>query len=326
MNSHIALIILTLTMLHACANNTGKTTTTTATTEQQTATIPTFDPDTAYQYIQQQTNYGPRVPNTTAHKNCGDYLIAQLQQHGATTYVQEATLRAYNGTQLQARNIIASYNPGNPQRILLFAHWDTRPYADREPDTQQQQQPIDGADDGASGVAVLLEIARQINQQPPRPGIDIILFDAEDYGPLSSLNDPDHTTWCLGSQFWARNPHKTNYRAQYGILLDLVGAKNATFLHEYTSTQSAPELLEKIWNIARDLGYGKYFINQPGGNLIDDHQPVIAGRKIPCINIINYDTDFPAHWHTHNDNISIIHRETLKAVGQTVLQFIYTLP
>ena len=317
-------------MLHACAHNTNNKATNTATTTQQAATTPTFNPDTAYQYILQQTSYGPRVPNTEAHKNCGDYLIAQLQQHGATTHVQEATLKAYNGTQLQARNIIASYNADNPQRFLLFAHWDTRPYADRDPNSQAQQQPIDGADDGASGAAVLLEIARQINQQPPRPGVDIILFDAEDYGPPSNHNNNDPNTWCLGSQFWARNPHKPNYRAQYGILLDLVGARNATFLREYTSTQSAPELLDKVWSIARDLGYGKYFINQSGGNIIDDHQYVIAGRKIPCINIINYDTNttegFPTHWHTHDDNIDVIHRETLKAVGQTVLQFIYTLP
>jgi hypothetical protein len=321
-------LLISLIMLHACHNNNKHPS---ATISTQSIDIPTFNSDTAYYHIQQQTNYGPRVPNTPAHKSCGDYLITQLKQYGASIHTQEATLTAYNGTQLQARNIIATYNPNNPQRILLFAHWDTRPYADRDSNAHTQLQPIDGADDGASGTAVLLEIARQINQQAPRPGIDIILFDAEDYGPPSNQEHSSKLeSWCLGSQFWARNPHKPNYRAQYGILLDLVGAQNATFLREYTSEQNAPQLLDKIWNIARELGYGKYFINQPGGDIIDDHKYVIAGRKIPCINIINYDTKtnegFPTHWHTHNDNINIIQRETLKAVGQTILQFIYTLP
>ncbi|GHV48084.1 glutamine cyclotransferase [Bacteroidia bacterium] len=294
----------------------------------QAVRTPAFNEDSAYLYISKQVGFGPRVPNSPAHKACGDYLIGELTRFGAQLFVQEMSLTAYNGDKLAARNIIGSFNPANPKRILLFAHWDSRPYADRETDPAQQHRPIDGADDGGSGVGVLLEIARLIGSQSPQTGIDIIFFDAEDYGTPEFVKDnPKQDVWCLGTQFWAKNPHTPNYNARFGILLDMVGARNATFLKEYTSVKNASPVVEKVWNTARDLGYGRYFINDNGGSVIDDHLYVIAGRRIPCIDIINYDTNntngFANHWHTHNDNMNIINKETLKAVGQTVLEVIY---
>ena len=186
---------------------------------------------------------------------------------------------------------------------------------------------MDGADDSGSGVGALLEIARQIGQKAPGIGIDIIFFDAEDYGTPEFVTDYTPDSWCLGTQFWAKNPHVPNYTAEYGILLDMVGGKNATFFKEQQSLRAAAPIVEMVWSAARDLGYGKYFINAAGGAITDDHQYVISGRNIPSIDIINYDpeskTGFASYWHTQKDNMENIDRETLKAAGQTVLEVIY---
>lgn len=299
--------------------------------EKVTASVPAtpaFDADSAYAYVERQVAFGPRVPNTEAHKACGDYLASELRRFGAKVYEQEAVLTAYDQTALKARNIIGSYNPESDKRILLFAHWDSRPYSDHDPDPANHRKPLDGADDGASGVGVLLEIARQLGVKNPEAGVDIIFFDAEDYGTPEFADEYTPDSWCLGSQFWARNPHVPAYRADFGILLDMVGAKNATFFKERLSVSKAGNVVEKVWNIARDLGYGKYFIQANGIAVTDDHEYVMKGRNIPCIDIINNDPDksdhgFGWYWHTQQDNMDNIDRETLGAVGRTVLEVIY---
>ena len=289
--------------------------------------VPAFDADSAWVFVENQVKFGPRVPNSEAHVACGNYLTSELKRFGAQVYEQEATLTAYNGTQLKAKNIIGSYNPENSKRVLLFAHWDSRPYADHDKDPANHKKPIDGADDGASGVGVLLEMARQFSIKSPTIGIDIIFFDAEDYGTPEFVKEYKENTWCLGAQFWAKNPHVKGYKADFGILLDMVGAKNASFFKEATSMRYAPQIVEEVWSTARDLGYGKFFINAEGGAITDDHQYVILGRNIPCIDIIYTDPEsdngFGPHWHTQNDTMDNIDRETLKAVGQTVLQVVY---
>ena len=289
--------------------------------------VPAFDADSAWVFVENQVKFGPRVPNSEAHVACGNYLASELKRFGAQVYEQEATLTAYNGTQLKAKNIIGSYNPENSKRVLLFAHWDSRPYADHDKDPANHKKPIDGADDGASGVGVLLEMARQFSIKSPAIGIDIIFFDAEDYGTPEFVKEYKENTWCLGAQFWAKNPHVKGYKADFGILLDMVGAKNASFFKEATSMRYAPQIVEEVWSTARDLGYGKFFINAEGGAITDDHQYVILGRNIPCIDIIYTDPEsdngFGPHWHTQNNTMDNIDRETLKAVGQTVLQVVY---
>jgi Zn-dependent M28 family amino/carboxypeptidase len=289
--------------------------------------VPVFDADSAYSYVAKQVAFGPRVPNTSAHRACADYLASGLKRYGAELYVQEAVLTAYNGEKLQARNIIGVFNPESQKRILLFAHWDSRPYSDYDPDEANHQKPLDGADDGASGVSVLLEIARQIGLNNLHTGIDIIFFDAEDYGIPEFLKTYKPDTWCLGSQFWAKNPHVSGYKADFGILLDMVGHKDATFYKEGYSVSYAAPVVEKVWSTARNLGYGKYFIQAKGGTITDDHEYVIKGRNIPCIDIIHLKPDTPhgfgMHWHTQHDTMNQIDRKVLKAVGQTVLEVIY---
>lgn len=289
---------------------------------------PDFNADSAYHYVDRQVAFGPRMPNTAEHVACGDYLVNELKRFGADVYEQKMTLSIYDGTKLNARNIIGSYNKEKEKRVLLFAHWDTRPFSDKDADPANHRKPILGANDGASGVGVLLEVARQIQAQSPNIGVDIIFFDAEDWGyPDFMDNEPNGEWWCLGSQYWAKNPHIPDYKAKYGILLDMVGAPNAKFAKELFSKQYAGDVVEKVWGVARLLNYGSYFVNKNGGSIMDDHVPVIRDRKIPSIDIIQYDettdTGFGAYWHTQKDDMTNISKETLKAVGQTVLETIY---
>jgi Zn-dependent M28 family amino/carboxypeptidase len=289
--------------------------------------VPAFSADSAYLYIERQVTYGPRVPNTLAHRNCAAYLVHQLELHGAVVTEQHFQARAFDGTILNAVNIIGSYIPDAPKRILLFAHWDTRPWSDHDPDPANYNVPVTGANDGASGVGVLLEIARQLARQTPSVGVDIIFFDAEDYGAPEGYRGNEQHSWALGSQYWGRNPHIKGYKAAYGILLDMVGATGATFYKEQISTYYAPDIVQKVWNTARHLGFQHFFIDKPGGSITDDHLYVNRLAGIPSINIIHYDPNsqngFFEHWHTVNDTMENIDRETLHAVGTTLMHIIY---
>lgn len=289
---------------------------------------PEFIADSAYQYIADQVAFGTRVPESEQHKLCGDYLVSKLQDFGAKVYQQNFQMKAFTGKMINGRNIIGSYNPDAKKRILLFAHYDTRPFADSDNDKSKQNQAILGANDGASGVGVLLEIARQIGQKQPEKGIDIIFFDIEDYGPPSfNTNNPDGEWWCLGSQYWSKTPHTPNYKADFGILLDMVGSPKATFYKEFYSNYYAPQVLENVWKTGRQLGFKDYFKGDKVGALVDDHLYVNQIRNIPSIDIIDLDKgndySFRHYWHTHKDNMDNIDKETLKAVGQTVLEVIY---
>ncbi len=291
---------------------------------------PVFNQDSAYIFVKEQVDFGPRVPNTEAHDKCAEYLSEKLKQFGAEVIVQEAELSAFDNTLLHAKNIIGQYKPEIKDRVLLFAHWDSRPFADHSSDVSRQNEPILGANDGGSGVGVLLEIARQLEKNTLPFGVDIIFFDAEDYGTPDHIEvkneKPD--TWCLGSQYWGKNPHVENYYARFGILLDMVGASNATFYREMNSKYFAPRILKKVWKTAHKLGYGNYFVFQDGGGITDDHVYVNKHLSIPCVDIIQYepnsDSSFGSYWHTHDDNMDVIDKNTLKAVGQTVLEFIYS--
>ncbi len=311
----------------ACGKN-GSSPQTKAVAAKKAIEIPEFNADSAYAYTAAQVAFGPRVPNTKAHETCGNYLSAKLKEFGAQVFEQDMDLETYNGIRLKAKNIIGSFQPENKNRVLLFAHWDTRPFSDQDADPKNYHTPIDGANDGAGSCAALLEIARQIGQKQPAIGIDIIFFDAEDWGvPSFDTTAGSASGYCLGSDFWAKNPHKPNYTARYGILLDMVSAPDARFYKEHLSKQSAPHVIRKVWEAAQIIGYGQYFVDAGIGQIEDDHAHVIQGRKIPCIDIIHYepnsDHGFGSYWHTQKDNMDQVSRETLKAVGQTVLYVIY---
>ena len=320
------LCLLTVAAI-SCGN--GKKAEQTKEVEKEIVKAPEFNADSAYLYVEEQVKFGPRVPNTQAHKDCGEYIAQKLTSFGAKVYNQYADLTAWDGTLLKARNIIGAYKPESKKRVLLCAHWDTRPYADNDPNEKNYHTPILGANDGASGVGVLLEIARQIQQSSPELGIDIVLFDAEDYGtPSFHKGRYQEHDWCLGSQYWGRFPHVQNYNARFGILLDMVGGKEATFYYEGYSARNAHKQMKKIWKKANEIGYGNYFIREEGGEVTDDHVYVHTIGRIPCVDIINYDVrsqraSFGDFWHTLDDNMEVIDRNTLKAVGQTVMEVIY---
>ena len=288
--------------------------------------VPIFNPDSAYYFVEKQVSFGPRVISSNPWKNCAIWLEKKFKTYTPNVLVQEAPITTYDGKKHTLKNIIASFSPEKNNRIALFAHWDSRHIADH--DTKNQDAPILGANDGGSGVGVLLELARQFSIKNPNIGVDIILFDAEDYGqPEDSKFPIMQDSWCLGSQYWSKNLHKPNYYARYGILLDMVGAKNATFRKEEISSYYAPNILEKVWRKANQLGYGNHFVFENAKQIVDDHLYVNQITGIPTIDIIEYDpateSNFNKHWHTHKDDMDNIDKNTLNAVGQTLLEVIY---
>lgn len=307
----------------ACQSDGG--TTTAPPSQDKTISVPKFERDSAFYFVEKQVSFGPRVPNSAAHQACKQWLVSQLESYGAKVIQQNFTAEAYTGDVLDGTNIIAQYNPQTSKRILLAAHWDSRPFADSPLSEERKEEAILGADDGGSGVAVLLEVARLLQKQPVDMGVDIILFDVEDYGD-SENHTPD--SYGLGSQYWAKNIHVSGQqRPRYGILLDMVGSKNARFPKEYYSTQFAPELIDKVWKLAQNMGYSNYFVDDPSGGIMDDHYYVNTIARIPMIDIINRQEDtqtgFGEYWHTHDDDMDIIDKRTLRAVGKVVLEVIY---
>lgn len=293
---------------------------------------PNFNADSAYAFTQAQCDFGPRDMNSKGHEECGAWIVAKFKGYGCKVTTQEADLKGYDGTTLKSTNIMAQYNPGATTRILLCAHWDSRPWADNDPDSANWHKPILAANDAASGVAVLLEIARllQKNALPSGFGVDFVCFDAEDWGtPQWEANqDASGDSWALGAQHFAANLPQ-GYEARYGILLDMVGGMNAKFYKEGISNQYAPEIVKKVWRAARQAGFGSYFPRQEGGMITDDHIPLNQKAGIPTIDIIPYYPDcqqssFGPTWHTLADNMDNIDRNTLKAVGQTVIQVLFT--
>lgn len=314
-----------LTALAGCKNNaTGTTGNETAATE---LTPVKFNADSAYANVVAQCDFGARVPNSEAHRRCGDYLVARFKALGLDVEEQKATFTGWDKNELQGRNIIASYRPEADARIILAAHWDSRPWADKAFNANDRTKPVPGANDGGSGVGVLLEIARNLAAKQPSIGVDIAFFDAEDYGKYEGFED-NSDTWCLGSQYWAQNmiPYSAYNKPVYGILLDMVGGRGARFHYELFSQEYARLATVKVWSEAEKLGHSDYFIREKGAPITDDHV-VLTRAGIPTTNIIesiNSETQsFNPTWHTLDDTMANIDRASLKAVGETVLNVVY---
>jgi hypothetical protein len=281
-----------------------------------------FSADNAYNHIKSQLDFGFRIPGTPAHKQCADWLHKQLKTQCDTTYFQVGSSQnPTTGAPIPIYNIIGSINPKAEKRMIFAAHWDSRPMADQ--DDQNSKEPILAANDGASGVGVILELARILHTEKPEWGVDFILFDAEDLG-VSEIEN----SFCLGSQYWGKNLHTPGYKANFGVLLDMVGGKDAKFMWEANSNQYANWILVHTWQIAKELGHDNHFQLQNIGAITDDHKYVYEATNIPMIDIIQYNenTGFAPYWHTHDDNLDAINKNTLQAVGNTLLNLIYNPP
>lgn len=282
--------------------------------------VPAFNADSAYALVRRQLDFGPRYTNSPGHGQVRDWLLRKMEIYADEVIRQDFTAEAYTGEMLRGTNVIGRYNPEIEERLLLCAHYDTRPFADK--DTIDRDRPILGADDGASGVAVLLEIARQLREHPIPMGVDIIFFDAEDYGEDGSGRTD---TWGLGSQYWANHLHEPGYSVKYGILLDMVGARGARFTKEGNSRASAGRIVNKIWRLAAGMNKEQYFANWNTEAIIDDHYFIIRDAGIPMVDIVNHPERslFGAYHHTHADKLEIIDPASLQAVGQVVLAVVY---
>ncbi|HEY1046874.1 MAG TPA: M28 family peptidase [Bacteroidia bacterium] len=317
-------VILLVSVLFGCNNSDrgGDTKDSSNDTTQAVKPVNTvdFNADSAYNHVKNQVAFGPRIPGTKEHLECYNYILDNVSKYADTVYTQNTRILTYDKTNIPLKNIIAEFNPAAAKRIILCAHWDTRPFADE--DQVDPKKPFDGANDGASGVGVLLEIASKIKALNRKDlGVDLIFFDAEDWGDNTGQVE---NSYCLGSQYWASKLHRENYKADFGILLDMVGAPGALFGYDGYSAQVGPQYMSLIWETAKKAGYGDYFKSFERGFITDDHLYMHRGTGIPVIDIIDTDPStrsrFGKYWHTHADNMNAIDRNTLKAVGQTLIE------
>lgn len=320
-------IAVALCLLLASCHNTDKPTTTqtSATVDYLKVSSPQVSADSAYSYVADQLAFGYRHPGAKGHDKCADYLASMLDRWCDTVVVQHFTTQLWNGENVQGKNIIGSLSPKSDRRVLLAAHWDSRMWADHDLDTLNWRKPLMGANDGASGVAVVLEMARVMSAMPPDVGVDFILFDVEDQGIPEWAGRYEDNTWCKGSQHWARNPHRMFYTADYGILFDMVGTERPRFTKEEVSMSFAKGVMTKLWSCASALGYSNVFVDELSGAILDDHLYVNQILRIPMVDIVqnSKECSFYPHWHTVGDNIDAVDKTTLETVAKVCLKVIY---
>lgn len=316
---YLIIIVFLFTGFLACKQDTKDKSEVSAKTKAK-ATVHAVNADSAYSFIEKQLSFGVRVPGTDGHLKTRDWIISKMKFYGASVEIQEFKSSFLTKKDVPSYNIIAKINPEIQERIALFAHWDTRLIAEKDADQSKKDKPIAGAVDGASGVAGLLEIARLVKDHPIDLGIDFVFFDVEDQG-----DDTSNLSWCQGSQFWSKSVANQETKPQFGILLDLIGAKNATYSKEEYSAKMAGSIQKKVWELAAVMGKGNVFINAPIGAITDDHYYVNTIANIPCIDIIETKPSgyFSDYHHTHNDNITAIDKNNLAAVIQVVTAVAY---
>ena len=272
---------------------------------------PHFDGVSAYTFLVEQCEIGPRNPGSPGHREVQRYIVEKLKVFGANVSLQQFDATLTTGDTLHLINIIGNYNLGAKERLLLGAHYDTRPRADRDGNPENRSQPIPGANDGASGVAVLLEIARNLGDVTPPVGVDLVFFDGEDYGEEGVPQD-----YILGSTYFAGN--LKGYRPYAVIIVDMIGERNAEIKLEGFSREMSSALLQEVFQVAEDLGIAS-FKRERGSHIIDDHLPFLRGG-IPAIVLIDFDYPF---WHTLEDTPDKCSPESLAAVGEVLLAYLW---
>ena len=325
----LVLIAACLLVLAGCKNNPTDSDTSacpsTPSTDYSQVVIPEFSADSAYTYVEKQLSFGNRIPGSNSWERCATWLTAQMGRFCDTVIVQDFRAVLWDGSAVPGKNIIGQLNPKADKRILLAAHWDSRQWADHDPAEANQHKPVPGANDGASGVAVLIEMARIMNAMPPTVGVDFILFDIEDQGGAEWSGIHDETEWCKGSQHWAANRHMPFASYTYGMLFDMVGTHHPRFTKEGISRYFAPGLTDNLWAAAASLGHSNIFVDENTPEILDDHYFVNNIAHIPTVDIVQNSgtTSFFEHWHTVSDDINSVSKETLRIVANVAMKTVY---
>jgi len=274
-----------------------------------------FDGAAALKYAAAQVAFGPRVPGSDGHRKAGDWIVAQMKQRGATVVEQTWTHTTKGGRKLPLRNILARFNPQATQRVLYLTHWDTRPGADQDPDPANQLTPIDGANDAASGVGLFVALADALQQKPSALGVDLLFVDGEDYGDFG----PPLVDVLLGSTYFAAHLPDAGYKPLFGVLFDMIGDADLRILQEDNSAQRAPDVVQRVWSKAAEMGYGATFVSRSAGAITDDHLPLLdAGLKVIDVIDLDYGPGNSYH-HTLQDTMDKISARSLKIVGDVAL-------
>ncbi len=312
-------------LLAGCKNNNTTPETSASALDYTQVAVPAFSADSAFAFVEHQLAFGNRIPGSKGWQQCADWLAMQMRRWCDTVIVQDFRAELWNGSTMPGKNIIASFNPLAERRVLLAAHWDSRSWADHDRNDDLQHSPVPGANDGASGVAALMEMARVMSKMPPSVGVDFIFFDVEDQGAPEWSEVYDQDTWCKGSQYWAQNRHVPYYTAVYGVLFDMVGTQHPRFTKEQISRSFAPGLTDKMWNAAAALGHGNIFVNQETDPILDDHYYVNRLAGIPMVDIVQNSPDisFFEHWHTTTDDLNSVSADALRTVATVTMKTIY---
>lgn len=298
------LVILLLCILSGCKGDAKN-----GSAAQGTAVVTTtgFSGDAAYNYAKAQVAFGPRVPGTPSAKQAGDWIIRQMRARADTVIVQSFTYTTADGKKLPLRNILARFRPELPNRVLYLTHWDSRPISESATTEAEKKMPVPGANDGASGVGMFVALGDVLKKTKPNVGVDLLFTDGEDYGQFG----PPEVDVLIGAKYFAAHLPSPGYKPLYGVLWDMIGDKDLRIPYEMNSFQQVPDVVSKVWQTAADLGHADVFVEESGGQITDDHMPLLnAGLRV--IDVI--DLTYPPH-HTPYDTMDKISPKSLGIVG-----------
>jgi Zn-dependent M28 family amino/carboxypeptidase len=278
-----------------------------------------FSGAAAYGLVRTQLDFGARVPGTEAHRRAGDWIVAQMRPLADTVVVQSWSHVTARGDTLALRNVLARFRPESADRVLYLAHWDSRPTSDAAADARRRQLPVPGANDGASGVALLIALGQALRAAPPGVGVDLLFVDGEDYGDFGANQDV-----LIGSTYFAEHLPSAGYAPLYGVLWDMIGDRDLRIPQELNSVRAAPEVVQRVWGVAESLGYGDVFVPETGQAVTDDHVPLIR-KGLRVIDVIDLDYASGAgvsYHHTPDDTLDKVSAESLQVVGDVALQLL----